>query len=176
MSVLACRVTSNTIYIAADTQVTKGDCRVLGLKYHKLLRIGEIVIGFAGRCDEAEIFCNFIKNNSLPCTCPGDIILFMSEFYKFRDGLSESLKPKPDECASPCSYIIIVRGRVFLIGDMSCFELNDGYFATGSGEGYAVGAMAYGAGVEDAVKIACKHDVYCSEPIDYFEIDRKGEE
>jgi len=174
MSVIACKVTNDKILIAADTQVTKGDCKMFGLNYHKLLKVGEIVIGMSGNCDEANLLCGFIKNNSIPCDNANDIAMFMSEFYKWRDNINDTLKPTTeDKCTSNCSYIIIIRGRAFIIGGLVVFELSDGaIFATGSGESYAIGAMEFGATVQEAVAIACKRDVTCSEPIDYFEIDR----
>jgi hypothetical protein len=41
----------------------------------------------------------------------------------------------------------------------------DGYFSMGSGRDFAAGAMAQGGNAIDAVRAACKHDVYSGGPI-----------
>lgn len=173
MTVIACKVFENSISIAADTQVTKGDCVVPGLLYSKIKHIGEITLAGSGRCDEFNLLQKYIESNSMP-TEANCISVYMAGFYKWRDSLSEWIKPTPeDRSDSNNHYIFIIRGRVFVIGGLVCFELAPGaLYATGSGEEYAMGAMGAGATPEEAVKIACKYDVSCSEPIDNFSAKR----
>ena len=173
MTVIACKVGDDKIFLAADTQVTKGDCAMPGLKYSKVKRIGELLIAGSGRCDEVGLFNSYIKNNVFPLDTD-NIPEYMAAFYRYRDSFSEWIKPAPDERAeSGNHYVVIGRGRVFVIGGLATFELNDGaIYATGSGEEFAMGVMGFGGTVVDAVRIACKYDINCSEPIDYFEIDR----
>lgn len=173
MTVIACKVLDDMIMMAADTQVTKGDCVVPGLVYSKIKHVGEITFAGSGRCDEFNLLQKYMESNSVPIDA-NCIPVYMSGFYKWRDSLSEWIKPAPeDRSESNNHYVIIVRGRVFVIGGLVCFELAPGaLYATGSGEEYAMGAMGAGATPEEAVRISCKYDTGCSEPIDCFNASR----
>jgi len=62
-------------------------------------------------------------------------------------------------------------GRATLVDDeMEPQPLRDAYFAIGSGGAFAIGAMDVGASAEEAVRAACKRDLYTSEPIDVEQI------
>lgn len=67
--------------------------------------------------------------------------------------------------------VIAPDGAVTLIDDeMEPQPVFDKHLALGTGGAFAVAAMDAGASVEDAVKIACKRDIYSSEPIEVFSI------
>lgn len=72
-----------------------------------------------------------------------------------------------------------MRALVVRIGEKPVVEFYDedflitaidqsAYYALGSGERYAYGAMAHGAGAIDAVKAACAHDPHSAPPIYWF--------
>lgn len=78
-----------------------------------------------------------------------------------------------DPSAAPAGdskhYLLVVRpnGEVFYANDTYELSgpLSGEFFAVGSGEEYALGAMAMGAGPERAVGIACGLDVWSEPPI-----------
>lgn len=60
-----------------------------------------------------------------------------------------------------CSAIVVTRdGRVFYFDKSDTFSgpVQSEFLAIGSGEDYAMGAMAHGASAEDAVRIAIQYD------------------
>lgn len=173
MSVITCKVTEDKIQIATDTQLTKSEQSCPGLLYSKVAEIGELIIGQTGSCEEGVLFFNFVADNSVPADS-GKIVLFMSEFYKYRDSIYSTLKPKEEDGASFCQYYIAIRGHIFLVNDFFVCEVT-GDHAIGCGDKYALGAMAHGASVVEAVEITCKYDNNCSLPVKYFEMNRAKE-
>lgn len=83
----------------------------------------------------------------------------------YKDGCPD----KPDY-PLPEKFTLLVaklNGEIFTAASsyMLSGPLMGEYFAIGSGEEYALGAMAHGAGPETAVKLACELDVWSAEPI-----------
>lgn len=61
---------------------------------------------------------------------------------------------------------VIVTGAVFIYeGTVDPIQFKAPFYAQGSGSDLALGAMAAGASAEEAVKIACKYNIYSSEPV-----------
>lgn len=69
--------------------------------------------------------------------------------------------PYPKMAADSCGVIIDKCGTVRLFdsdeGDGS-YEIRPPYFALGSGQDYALGAMHHGASAEEAIAAAIQHD------------------
>lgn len=65
------------------------------------------------------------------------------------------------------ALLIRTDGSVYYWNDGSCFSgpLEAPYFAIGSGEEYAMGALMMGATAEEAVSIACRSDVWSDFPV-----------
>ena len=75
-----------------------------------------------------------------------------------------------DEYAFSC-IVIRPNGDVILIDDeMEPQPVFDDHLAIGSGGCYAVAAMDAGADAEAAVRIACRRDMYTSEPVEVYDI------
>lgn len=72
-------------------------------------------------------------------------------------------EPAPDLRA----MLIKPDGKLFLADDGLHFSgpIDSEYYAIGSGAAYAMGAMAMGASADEAVKVACKFDLHCGEPV-----------
>jgi len=91
---------------------------------------------------------------------------------------AESARPAWEELFGKRSHeyafsCIVIRptGEVTLIDDeMEPQPVFDKYLAVGTGGQLAVAAMDAGASAEGAVKIACKRDIYSSEPVEVFDI------
>lgn len=170
MSVVACKVTKDKIYLAADSQLTKGNYKCRGLKYNKIRKIKGLVVCVAGTCAEADMFIQYIRENEFPYR-KRDIPTFMADFYKRRDKINAKLVPEGKDDISNCTFMIIMNNNAYQVSDLFVTKIVD-IFAIGSGEAYAMGAMGMGATVEEAVAVACEYNIECSLPLVYMEIDR----
>ncbi len=170
MSVVACRKTPEKIYLAADSQLSCGGGKRPGLFFEKITKIGKIVVGSVGTCSEVVLFLNYIKSNKLPKSI-AKLQLYMAEFYKWRDELNVKLNPEDKDALSNCRFMVITGGEAFCIENFFITHVID-FHAIGSGEDYAMGAMAHGANVREAVAIACKYNTDCGLPVQYMEIKR----
>uniref|UniRef100_A0A6H1ZGZ9 Proteasome endopeptidase complex n=1 Tax=viral metagenome TaxID=1070528 RepID=A0A6H1ZGZ9_9ZZZZ len=171
MSIIACRVTKDKIYLAADTQLTRGSDIRPGVKYKKIRNVKGLVIAAVGTCTEVDLFTKYVKENEFPYR-KRDIVTFMADFYAHRDTVNAKLIPKGDDDVSSGTFIIVFNGNAYSISDLFVAKINDLY-AIGSGEPYALGAMEFGATVQEAIEITCKYSTDCSVPIQYMEIERR---
>ena len=74
--------------------------------------------------------------------------------------------PKIEEGDEAECIIIRPDGTVFLVDEeLELEQLENEYTAIGNGAGYAIGAMAFGATAEEAIKIAAEHDSNTSLPV-----------
>jgi ATP-dependent protease HslVU (ClpYQ) peptidase subunit len=124
--------------MAADTGITDGGFVTCGRKLHK--KNGHI-IGFAGDVAQALVFVDWFfnqkKNRKPDLGHEGD----WEAMILNKDGVTtwgRSLRPIP---------------------------LSEDFYAIGSGSVGAMYAMEQGATAEEAVRIACKRDPYCREPV-----------
>jgi len=79
-----------------------------------------------------------------------------------------------DDGETKFAFLIAIGGTVFeLADDMSIALDSKGFYGVGSGSSYAIGALAQGATVEEALKIASKYDAYTSAPFMYLEQSKK---
>lgn len=89
---------------------------------------------------------------------------------KHRPDLAEHFGKRADEYRFSVA-VVNLDGTVTLVDDeLEPLPMADEYFAIGSGGSFALGAMDAGASAEEAVKIACKRDLYTSEPVEVEKI------
>jgi hypothetical protein len=68
------------------------------------------------------------------------------------------------------AFLIAVCGEVFDIADDFAVSLDSsGFYGVGSGSSLALGALEAGAGIEQALEIASKHDPYTGAPYLFME-------
>lgn len=73
-----------------------------------------------------------------------------------------------DDCAA--ILVEVATGRVLQFEGSEMFEVRAPFYARGSGRDFALGAMAVGATAAEAVKIACRYDIYSSEPVEVVKL------
>ena len=174
MSVIACRVSFDNISFAADSQITCRSSKDNKLEYEKIQTIDNVTMGAAGWLDECILIGDYIRRHDFPNNS-SDILLYMLEFYKYRDSLSETFKPQCDDeerSASSMVMMVAVDGKVFLVDNRTVLRVKS-YHAIGSGDVYAQAIMAYGGDVDSAVRIACQIDLNCAEPIQHVDVPIK---
>ena len=73
----------------------------------------------------------------------------------------------PDDDEALVEFLVVTPARkLFLLNESRALVPFDApFYAIGSGGDYAMGAMECGRNSIEAVRIACKHDAYCSLPL-----------
>lgn len=123
--------------VAADS-LCVGECRH---RVQKLVRIDGKIIGCSGGWSDANRFIRWVKEG-----CPAEDTPELSEEFN-------ALVVHPDG-----SYIVFENA-------LEPMTFDDPFFAIGSGQAAAMGAMRAGANAKRAVEIACDVDPYSLGPV-----------
>ena len=170
MSIIAVEKKNNKITFIADTQMTYCD---EPMRSEKIFETSNFIFGLATNNKPDLAFKSFLEmSKDFKLNSVTDVYNLIIAFndYKLNDehGMPESLKFGTDD-----QLLIADKDtrKVFYINpqSMTCYEI-DTFGAIGSGANYAIGAYDAGASLEDSVKIACKRNIYCSEPLSTIEI------
>lgn len=160
MSVVAVKVESDRIRIAADSILIKEDLKKTNFK--KLHKFKDIIVAGCGSAEELSLFFKFAEEFT-PASCDIDgIRQYMRTFSDVLEDYYNDRKINND-------YIIIYKGHVYEVEGMFVQEITD-YTAIGEGEAYALAALYLDHDVIDAVKAACKFSCFVSEPILTYEV------
>ena len=158
MSVVACKKYDGRVEIAADSAIIFGDMKVVEHSaFVKLAKIGDIILGAVGKCEEAAMFYAFLKTNIPKNGEADDIAELLVAFAAWK-------KKRQGEYGIDNSYLFVVGGKAFYASGFFVDEITS-HMAIGSGREYAFAAMDLGASPSEAIKTACKYNVYCSEPV-----------
>lgn len=165
MSVVAVKLSDNNIMIGCDSQVTvdwiyKADIQnKFGLG--KILDVNTMLIGSVGKLSEISKMMLYATK-----VRPADIRI--SDIVEWIVGYVEYCK-KIDSKFDPFNHwILVFKGKAFCIEeDLSVYEINN-YCVIGSGKYHAMPLLEMGKGVDEAIKMSCKLDLYCSEPINIY--------
>lgn len=143
--------------MASDGRVTQ-DSSIFTNKLQKIVRLKSGgLFGAAGDAATDDI-ANLLDKLRKPLPTAKQIISLEIEF--------SGLWVKPD-------------GSVFIIDadktkeerwKASMFQINEPFFAIGSGDSYALGAMDRGASAKQAVETAIKFDSACGGPVQVFKL------
>lgn len=155
MSVVAVKVESDRIRIAADSILIKEDLKKTNFK--KLCKFQDIIVAGCGSAEELSLFFEFAEKFA-PTNC--DINSIRNYMKRFSDVLEDCYNDRKINN----DYIIIYKGHVYEVEGMFVQEVTD-YTAIGEGEAYALAALYLDHDVVDAVKAACKFSCFVSEPI-----------
>jgi len=148
---------SNGFIFAADAQVTDTERPYQHKSMKKIVEINEYVMAGAGnsRC------CDVILYGWEPPKYDGsELYIFMvSKFItamrKQHEDTGITLKEDEDFV-----FLVGFKDRVFHIaGNYAVLETDTGLYGIGTGAGYALGAIAHGATLQEAMKIAKKFDI-----------------
>lgn len=167
------------VTFGADAQVTGGNGRVANHpQMVKISKRGEYLIAGSGECAPCDI-AQHIWMPPKPSNAEyEDLYHFMiarvvpSLKQCFKENEYKWNEVEDDE--TKFNFLIAIGGTVFeLADDMSIALDSKGYYGVGSGSSYAIGALAAGATIEEALKIAAKYDAYTSAPFMYLEQSKK---
>lgn len=147
----------NGFTIAADRQVTADERPYFHKDVKKITQVDGYTLAGAG----VSRYCDIIQYGWQPPKYDGtDLYLFMvSQFIPaLRKAHEETGYVLKDD--DSFSFIVGLRGQLFYVAeDYSVLRSNKGIYGIGTGSSYAIGAYEAGASVEQALKIAIKHDI-----------------
>ena len=150
----------NGFIMAADSQTTDRERPFIHPDVKKIIEIGNYVIAGAGTSVLADVF----QGGFIPSE-PSES--FQGTLYQF---LVSKFVPEVRQLHIECGYVPKESdGFEFLIGyktelfylasDYSLLRNNDTFYGIGSGYAYGIGALAAGANIKEAMKIATKFDI-----------------
>lgn len=147
----------NGFVIAADGKVTENERPYIHSDLLKITTHGEYTIAGSG----TSRYCDIIQYGWTPPKYDGsDIYRFMVS--KFIPSMRKAHEDsgctfKDDEVFK---FIVGLRNRLFYIAeDYTVLMTNTGFYGAGTGAQYGLGALAAGASLRDAMKIAIEYDV-----------------
>lgn len=155
MSVIAVKVESDKITIAADSIIIKDDLK--RTNFQKLRDLGNMIVGGCGSVEELSLFFEFAKRSKEKLTSVYAVQEFMNKFATYKREYTDDNKINNE-------YIIIYDKHVYQVDGMFVQEVKD-YTAIGEGEPYALTALYLGHSVVAAVRAACNLCCFVSEPI-----------
>ena len=171
MSVVAARRYENELFFAADSIRTSGitqeTSRVAGHEQGKLFQVNDLVIGSVGYVMELSFMQLFARNHKPTAPTIEAVLDFMLEFYAWA-------KSKDSDFGRHNSYLIGMEKEIFRVTDSYLVETINEFSAIGAGEDFALTAMYLEKNPEEAVSIASRLCIYCSEPITTFHVPIGG--
>ncbi|MEL6939694.1 MAG: hypothetical protein AAFO84_10935 [Cyanobacteria bacterium J06598_1] len=160
MTVIAARKTSDAIVFAADTLISDGFSKVTSseLIFAKLFEQNEMVIGTTGDCYEGTMMELFSRNHKPVNSTRLGMIDFLVEF-------KEWIRKKEGGYSPKNGFLIAFDQKLFrIVQGLDVYEIHE-FDAIGAGQDFAKAALHLGHTPNEAVKVACKLSLYCSEPI-----------
>lgn len=160
MSVVAVKVESDKITIAADSIIIKDDLK--RTNFQKLHDFGHMIVGGCGSAEELSLFFELAKRSKEKLTSIYAVQEFMDRFAICKKAYTDDNKINN-------AYIIIYDKHVYEVDGMFVQEVKD-YTAVGEGEPYALTALYLGHSVETAIRASCDLCCFVDGPIVSYEV------
>lgn len=148
---------SKGFVFASDSQVTDTERPYMHPSMKKVVAAGEYVIAGAGNARCCDVIMFGWEPPAYDGTEPYTFMVqkFIPEMRRQHEDAGITLKEDED-----FSFLIGFKNRIFYVAsNYTVLESNTGLYAMGTGGNYALGAIAQGATIQEAIKIAKKFDV-----------------
>jgi ATP-dependent protease HslVU (ClpYQ) peptidase subunit len=132
--------------LAADSRLTVEDSLHYGCR--KLFRVPDGIIGFTGDTAGGQQLLHHLQKHSC----------------------EESIKMEDYRLRSTGALLLTYKGVYVYENSMSPDKVEGRFFALGTGALAALAAMEKGATAVEAVRVACKFDVYCAKPVRWMRL------
>lgn len=157
MSVVAARIYDDHIAVAADSIMVNGYSKTASLRFTKLERINDMIVGCCGTAEEGALMWHYMRTHRPDKADEKSILDFFVEFKEWRTKFTFA--------DATNDYLMAFDGKLFYIGgDLLVTEVKE-YYAIGAGEDFANTALYLGCSPREAVKVACEMSCFVSEPI-----------
>lgn len=162
------------VCLAADSQITDGDKRVLSPSTPKIIKLKKYLLAVSGDCRPGDVLT---YNWTPPAYDGSDPVRFMGK--KVIPSIIAAFKAQGFDYTKEgvsYSYLLAFDGNLFEIGDdLSISQSADGLYGIGSGSAYALGALAVqlpnlerqewaSEQMLQALEVSAKYDVNTSAP------------
>jgi ATP-dependent protease HslVU (ClpYQ) peptidase subunit len=172
--------------LAADSQITDGDQRIISIQTPKIVQVNEYLLGVTGESRPGDILTYQWNPPKYRGEHPVDfmgakVIPSMYKVFK-ENGYELPLNDKE----TTFQYLLSFNAFLFSVGDDLSFNcMERGLFAIGSGGNYALGylyslrqknfrsRLLSTAAAEKAVELACVLDINCCPPVQSVTQERK---
>ncbi|MGA1476580.1 MAG: hypothetical protein ACO4AI_15740 [Prochlorothrix sp.] len=163
MSVVAARRYPDRLVFASDSirvagYVKETHQRVLGNEQGKLFEVNGLIIGSVGYIMELSFMQMFARNHKPAAATVEAVLDFMVEFYGWARSKDEGFGKRNE-------YLIGIEDCIFRVVDTYLVEKINEFSAIGAGEDFALTALYLDKNPEEAVEIANRLCIYCSDPI-----------
>lgn len=147
----------NGFTLAADGQTSNNDRPYFHSDLEKIIRVGHLWVACAGSARFSDVASNIWKPPVYDKTLTPYKYLVTKAVPSLRTAIESAGVVLKDE--ETFQMLIGVQGRLFEIASDYTVLANTTY-GIGSGSMYGLGALAAGADIETAIKIASKLDIY----------------
>jgi len=178
MTTIAAIQYEDRVVIGADSQVT-ANRKFSHPRMVKVSERGQYLIAGSGLSSACDIAQHIWTPPTPTAADKKDLYHFMiakvvpslKQCFKDNDFRLEGDKDEETRFA----FLIAVCGEVFDLADDFAVSLDDsGHYSIGSGSSLALGALAHGATLEEALEVAAKKDPYTSAPFYFYEQVKRG--
>lgn len=176
MSLLITTVKNGSVQMLADTRVTSSSGGFQTLVDGKIWRTSttgrEVLIGTVGSADHHSLIKYAMMNNLLKGDSWQDIFNFITLVYDQAD--DRGMQVFSASSGAESVFHIAFPNKAWIVEGLSIEPIRE-FAASGTGADIAFGAWNAGATPFHAASIACKHNVFCSFPIDVWSVDRESD-
>lgn len=176
MSVVACQVTEDAVYVGADSALTYGDCMSMAVPNMKLFVENGMVAGYSGNLEHANILRFFLRNGvEIEYTDKERHVdeEFAASIYvgfsEYSDQVGVDLRNEHNEALG--EFVLAFEGKAFLVHGLLTREVHT-FEAVGCGEEVARAAQYNGASLPRAIDTAIQFNRHCSYPIEIYRMDK----
>lgn len=159
MSVIATRVYGDRIEIASDSQITFGFTMQTDETVKLFTTDSGITVGGVGTMQELALLKIFMKTHRPAAPSEDALTDFIHEFRQWLTECAEII-PELDEN----EYHIVFDGKAFAIHRYNIREIVE-FDAIGAGADFALAALYLGRSPDEAVRVACELNIFCSLPV-----------
>ena len=168
MSVVAARVYSDRIVMAADTIIVHGWSKQPNQDFVKINEINGMIVGGTGYAQELSLMWQYMATHKPAAPTEKDVLAFVVEFSRWKRDLIGN--GNIDN-----AYLMAYDGYLFQIESMFVYEVHE-YSAVGAGEDFSNAAMYLGHTPNEAVQVACALSCMVSEPIIEYTMQKQRRE
>lgn len=159
MSVVATRIYDDRIEIASDSQITFGMTMQQALDVKLFHTDLGVTVGGVGTMQEISLLRIFLKTH-IPSAPTEEAVTDL--IHRFRMWLNEHAEPSDDWDDN--QYHLIFEGHAFSVQRYNVREILT-FDAIGAGMDYALTALYLDRSPEEACRLACDLNIYCSLPV-----------
>lgn len=163
MSVIAVKVYSNKIVMAADSFVGFSRDTQLKDKDVKIFKQNGLVVGGVGYANDISLFKLYCRDRKPARSDEDAMIDFVSQYVKWAAERVKDYKLQTD-------FMIITGKKAWLVSSSGYIKRITDYRSMGAGQNMAQTALHLGKSAKEAVEVACELSIYCEKPVNVVEV------